>query len=261
MLDQAALDRLLSQEQYFFLPYYRDVVADHPYGIRAADVKALVQRRVIEEFGFDPFDSAVVDANPSTGASAASQWANNLVSNKVLDAYMAVVRNGRATLYPWSADGVASPTTLVSAPPQIDDALVGAANSRTPQAFPVTTTTYARLPALAEYVRQKADYQCLIGSAECHPFPARNGKPYTEVHHILPMSDQGKTSYNLDRSSNMVALCVRCHTILHHGSRAQSKQFLTVLLDRYAIANDQTFDAAMINCPLSVAIDDLLDRY
>ena len=262
MLDKAALARLIKEQQYFFLPYYRELVAEHPYGVEAADVKELVRTRIIKDFDFDPFDSAIVDANPSTGASAASQWANNLVSNKVLDEYMTVVRNGRATLYPWVVEDPALPASLASAaPPTIDPDLPSAANSRKPQESSVTTTTYSRLPALAEYVRQKASYLCVLGSPECLPFVARNGKPYIEVHHLLPLSAQGETSYNLDRSANVVALCVRCHAILHRGSRAQARECLTRLLERYAETNGHTFESAMIDCPLPVSVEDLLARY
>jgi len=39
-----------------------------------------------------------------------------------------------------------------------------------------------------------------------------NGEKYLEVHHIVPLSDDG-----LDKVDNVLALCPNCHRELHHG--------------------------------------------
>jgi 5-methylcytosine-specific restriction protein A len=45
------------------------------------------------------------------------------------------------------------------------------------------------------------------------PFKRKiNGDPYLEVHHIIPLSEDG-----LDITENVLALCPNCHRELHHG--------------------------------------------
>lgn len=52
--DSYTLSRLCEQKQNFFLSYYLEIVARHPAGIGAAEVKALVARRLLDEFSIDP---------------------------------------------------------------------------------------------------------------------------------------------------------------------------------------------------------------
>ena len=51
---------------------------------------------------------------------------------------------------------------------------------------------------------------------ECHseaPFIKKsNGLPYLEVHHIIPLSENG-----LDEVKNTLALCPNCHREIHFG--------------------------------------------
>jgi len=98
------LDRLRVEKQSYFLPYYQEIVSRHPDGIFAADVKGLVAQQLLDDFGIDIFDPGQTGLNESTGDSRADQWANNLVSNHVLDEYMLVLRSNRATLYPGATD-------------------------------------------------------------------------------------------------------------------------------------------------------------
>src|ERR1700693_3903889 len=96
--DPQALARLNEQRQRFFLPYFEAVVSRHPDGIASDRVKEWVARQILDEFGIDISDPGQTGLNPSTNRSRADQWANNLVSNKVLDDYMLVVRGTRAML-------------------------------------------------------------------------------------------------------------------------------------------------------------------
>jgi 5-methylcytosine-specific restriction enzyme A len=45
---------------------------------------------------------------------------------------------------------------------------------------------------------------------------AKDGSPYLEVHHTLPLSDGGK-----DIVENAVALCPNCHRKAHYGMNHQ----------------------------------------
>lgn len=262
MTNAAALTRLLKDKQDFFLPYYRQVVADYPLGILAADVKSEVRRRIVAQFGFDPFDAQHTGYNPSTSAAAASQWANNLVSNKVLDQYMTVVREGRATLYPLSAE---PPQARVDDnggyPPRLDSALKRATGERLPQKDELYSSQWVRSEALAALVREEFQYRCTIGTTDCRGFTARGGNPYVEVHHILPMAAQAETAYNLDRFENMVAVCVRCHAIMHRGIAAEAFSTLEALLLCYESRRGVRFEEAMASSQLEVSAQALLARY
>jgi hypothetical protein len=260
-VNQAEVQRLLDEKQYYFLPYYDSVVSRHPLGIEAADVKARVRDEIVAHHGFDPFDEAITRVNPSTGVSAASQWANNLVSNRVLEQYMVVTRGGhRAVLYPLSGDDNSRPVDDgFGAPPPIGDELEEAADDRPPVFEETERGRYRRSAALAELVRQRADYQCIVNTDDCVTFLGANGTPYIEVHHIIPMAMQGSTGYNLDRVANMVAICVACHTKLHKGSRQIAAEVLTLLLERYEVSRGSTLTALLGDCDVPHTVDDLLD--
>jgi 5-methylcytosine-specific restriction protein A len=73
---------------------------------------------------------------------------------------------------------------------------------------------FVRDAAVVAYVLREADGQC-----ECcknpSPFAKRNGLPYLEVHHVLPLASGGS-----DRTSNAIAVCPNCHRELHHGTKS-----------------------------------------
>lgn len=74
---------------------------------------------------------------------------------------------------------------------------------------------FVRDAAVVAYVLREADGQC-----ECcmnpAPFVKRNGLPYLEVHHVLPLASGGS-----DRASNAIAACPNCHRELHHGTKVE----------------------------------------
>jgi hypothetical protein len=74
---------------------------------------------------------------------------------------------------------------------------------------------YARSPAVAAYVLQRAERVCeLCGRA---PFITDSGAVFLEVHHVVHLSQGGP-----DTTCNTVALCPTCHRELHYGTnRAQ----------------------------------------
>ena len=66
-----------------------------------------------------------------------------------------------------------------------------------------------------------AGYVCEIDSK--HPTFIRklSGKPYTEPHHLIPMSEQCHFSVSLDVEENIVSLCSNCHNHIHYGKGAE----------------------------------------
>ena len=65
-----------------------------------------------------------------------------------------------------------------------------------------------------------AGYVCEIDAN--HPTFIRKqiGKPYTEPHHLIPMSQQDCFSVSLDVEENIVSLCSTCHNHIHYGKGA-----------------------------------------
>lgn len=263
-MSQTEIDQLLELKQYYFVPYYIEIVARHPLGIESAEVKERARQAIITRHGFDPFDDTISGTNPSTKASAASQWANNLISNEVLEGHMLVARGGhRAVLYPLSGKDNSRPTDqgTVGMPPPIGDEIEALADRRSPVVDTSMGGRYRRSAALAELVRQRAGYVCTVVTNQCVMFPGSSGPPYVEVHHIIPMAMQATTDYNLDRVANMAAVCVVCHTKLHKGSRRVAEDILKQLLQRYESLRGSTLTSQLGSCDVPHTISDLLDYY
>jgi 5-methylcytosine-specific restriction endonuclease McrA len=55
------------------------------------------------------------------------------------------------------------------------------------------------------------------GCRESAPFVRRNGEPYLEVHHIVPVASGGQ-----DHPLNVAAICPNCHARVTHGADADA---------------------------------------
>lgn len=72
-----------------------------------------------------------------------------------------------------------------------------------------TVLLRSRDAKIREYALERANGVCeLCGSPA--PFFKKNGEPYLEVHHIIPLAAGGADSIN-----NVVALCPNCHRKMH----------------------------------------------
>lgn len=72
---------------------------------------------------------------------------------------------------------------------------------------------FVRDPEVRRLVRQRAQGKCeLCGEIG---FTMANGKLYVEVHHVVPLSENGP-----DHPSNVVALCPSHHREAHYGATA-----------------------------------------
>lgn len=257
--DPVILERLLQEKQSFFTPFYRAIVDQHPAGISATQVKAMVAQQILQEFGIDIFDSSLVGVNPSTNRSTADQWANNLISNYVLDDFMLVVRSGRAMLYPGLYDN--SRTISPSGKP-IKQAGVIELDKRSPKQLTTNPSrSFLRSIQLAEYVRGLGARRCVIAGPRCSNFNARDGRPYVEVHHIIPMAMQTLTDVNLDRTKNMVPLCPGCHTCLHRGSSEYASRVLEYTMKWIESVHGVTFQTANSDVDLDLTPSGLLQMY
>jgi 5-methylcytosine-specific restriction protein A len=94
-----------------------------------------------------------------------------------------------------------------------------------PQQVVTTTTSYARISKIKDWILDNADGVC-EGCGQPAPFEM-DGKPYLEVHHVKHLVERGS-----DRPSNTVALCPNCHRRCHHSS--DRKEFTASLYKKVA---------------------------
>ena len=86
------------------------------------------------------------------------------------------------------------------------------AAAKTPKRRLVQMYAYARNPDVIVEVLDRADGSC-EACFKAAPFARRrNGKPYLEVHHKIPLSLGGE-----DTVENALALCPNCHRQEHYG--------------------------------------------
>lgn len=50
----------------------------------------------------------------------------------------------------------------------------------------------------------------------------KDGVPYTEPHHLIPMAYQDEFDYSIDIEENIVSLCSHCHNEIHYGENARN---------------------------------------
>ncbi len=70
----------------------------------------------------------------------------------------------------------------------------------------------------AEYIKQRNSYICELCGRE--PFIQKNGRPYAEADHIIPL---GADTKGVDLPVNMRCLCAQCHAVVTHGSIEEIK--------------------------------------
>ncbi len=72
-------------------------------------------------------------------------------------------------------------------------------------------------PALGKEVLCEANFRCAMDAF--HPtFLKKDGTPYMEVHHLIPLKHQGAFENKLDTKANLVPLCPLCHRRIHYGT-------------------------------------------
>lgn len=81
---------------------------------------------------------------------------------------------------------------------------------------------YKREKQVALNALNHANYKCEVD--EDHKcFLRKDGEtPYTEAHHLVPLSFQDDFEYSLDIEENIVSLCSNCHNEIHYGYNAKN---------------------------------------
>lgn len=64
-----------------------------------------------------------------------------------------------------------------------------------------------------------ANYTCELNTDHKTFISARNGMPYMEGHHSIPMKWQSRFSTSLDVYANIICICPVCHRLMHFGRK------------------------------------------
>lgn len=110
--------------------------------------------------------------------------------------------------------------------------------------------SFDRNPYLAKKVIIKSSYKCNIDSNH-HTFTTKNGKPYMEAHHLIPLSAQDSFNSGLDTEANIVCLCPNCHRLLHYGIEIKA-ELKTIYEER---------KDALAKSGINISFDELLKFY
>lgn len=66
-----------------------------------------------------------------------------------------------------------------------------------------------------------AEFKCETDNSHKTFKRKKDGVPYTEPHHLIPMSKQDEFEYSIDIEENIVSLCSHCHNEIHYGENAE----------------------------------------
>ena len=114
-------------------------------------------------------------------------------------------------------------------------------------------TKYHGKPSRGKGALEKAKYSCESDPSHSSFISDKTGKNYMEPHHLIPISNQGLYSNDIDITSNLICLCPTCHKKIHYGIKADVKSML------------QAFYAArqkdLKTCGIEIDIDTLFAYY
>jgi hypothetical protein len=66
-----------------------------------------------------------------------------------------------------------------------------------------------------------AEHKCEYNNEHPTFVRKKDGKPYTEPHHLIPLSKHSDFDVSLDVEANIVSLCSNCHNQLHYGAEVE----------------------------------------
>lgn len=110
---------------------------------------------------------------------------------------------------------------------------------------------YPRNRSYALYALEKANHVCEVDKDHATFTRRADGLPYTEPHHLIPMSMQGRFSVSIDVPENIVSLCSNCHNEIHYGADAEK-----LLRKLYEDRKDE-----LIKAGIKVSFEELLEFY
>lgn len=98
----------------------------------------------------------------------------------------------------------------------------------------------------------RAEYKCEV-NPEDRLFLRKNDIPYTEPHHLIPISKYKDFESSVDIMENIVSLCSHCHNLLHYGRYEDKVPILRKLYQERV--------EALKACKIDLSLDKLLEYY
>ena len=111
--------------------------------------------------------------------------------------------------------------------------------------------TYPRDRKVALNALSHAYYKCEMDEGHSTFIKRISGKPYTEPHHLVPMSYSYKFEVSLDVEENIVSLCSNCHNEIHYGIDAKR------LIERLYYERKEVLKSVGID----ISLEELLKMY
>ncbi len=104
--------------------------------------------------------------------------------------------------------------------------------SKMPQEMRTINSTGTRVPkrdiSRAVNALRLAGHKCEYDSTDM-TFHRKNGLPYMEPHHLIPLSKYMDFEFSVDVEANIVSLCSHHHNLLHYGSLEEKRPVLRKL--------------------------------
>ena len=114
-------------------------------------------------------------------------------------------------------------------------------------------TKYHGKPSRGKGALEKAKYTCEFDPSHTSFISERTGESYMEPHHLIPISNQGLYSNDIDITPNLICLCPICHKKIHYGIKSDVKSMLQVF---YAARQSN-----LKTCGIEIDIDTLFAYY
>ena len=83
-----------------------------------------------------------------------------------------------------------------------------------------------RDPQVAANALENANYKCEYDLTDRTFLRKKSRRPYTEPHHLIPISQYKDFSCSVDVEENIVSLCSHCHNLLHYGCAEERERVL-----------------------------------
>lgn len=127
----------------------------------------------------------------------------------------------------------------------------GMAKPKSPASYNNGRRVFPRDRKVSANALSHANFVCELDPE--HPtFMRRNSdKPYTEPHHLVPLSESDRFQVSLDVEENIVSLCSNCHNLLHYGQGAEE------LLKKLYMERREALEQVGI----SITFEELLEMY
>lgn len=112
---------------------------------------------------------------------------------------------------------------------------------------------WKRNPLYAKKSLFSSEYLCEVDKNHEYFKSNKTGQNYLEAHHLIPIKYQNSFLWSIDIPANIVAVCVNCHKILHHGVIEDKKKILN------KIYNERKYRLAV--CGIDISFKKLLNYY